>query len=79
MTYEEREHILSKDALSIKDIENLMGLTYGSAAKLIRQIKFKYDRLKIEGHIHIEDYFEYFNIQDKARYGREICLENEKS
>ncbi len=68
MTYAEREQILSKDALSIKDIEMLLGLTYQSSAKLIRQIKFTYDRLKIEGHLHIEDYFEYFKITDKARY-----------
>lgn len=68
MTFAEREQILSKDALSIKDIEMLLGLTYQSSAKLIRQIKFKYDRLNIEGHLHIEDYFEYFKITDKQRY-----------
>lgn len=63
MTYVEREEILSKDALSINDIEKLLGLSYQSSAKLIRQIKLKHDRLKIEGHIHTEDYFEFFNIK----------------
>jgi hypothetical protein len=72
MTFEEREQLLSKDALSIKDLERLLGLTYQSSAKLIRQIKFKFDRLKIEGHIHTEDYFEYFNITDKQRYVKPI-------
>ena len=79
MTFKEREEIISKDALSIKDIESLLGLGYQSSAKLIRQIKLRQDRLRIEGYIHIEDYFEYFGITDKTRYGREICLENEKS
>ncbi len=68
MTYAEREEILSKDALSIKDIEKLLGLTYQSSAKLIRRIKSKHDRLNIEGHLHIEDYFEYFKITDTQRY-----------
>lgn len=68
MTFAEREQILSKDALSIKDIEMLLGLTYQSSAKLIRQIKYKHDRLRIEGHLHIEDYFDYFKITDKQRY-----------
>lgn len=70
MSYEEREKIFSKDYLSIKDIQVLLGLTYQCAAKLIRQIKFKHDRLGIQGKIHIEDYFEYYRITDRQRYIR---------
>ena len=63
-----REEIFSKDYLTIKDIQELLGLDYNSSAKLIRQIKFKYDRLGIQGKIHTEDYFDYFNILDRQRY-----------
>lgn len=79
MTYEEREEIFSKDYLTIADIQNLLGVDYQTSAKLIRQIKFKFDRLGIQGKLHTEDYFEYFKINDRSRYRREICLENEKS
>lgn len=68
MSFEEREKIFSKDYLSIKDLQALLGLTYQCAAKLIRQIKFKHDRLHIQGKLHVEDYFEYFKIKDKQRY-----------
>ena len=63
-----REEIFSKDYLTIKDLQELLGLDYNSSAKLIRQIKFKYDRLGIQGKIHTEDYFDYFNILDRQRY-----------
>ena len=63
-----REEIFSKDYLTIKDLQELLGLDYSSSAKLIRQIKFKYDRLGIQGKIHTEDYFDYFNILDRQRY-----------
>lgn len=38
------------------------------SAALFRQIKFRYDRLGIQGKLHVEDYFEYFRITDKKRY-----------
>lgn len=63
-----REEIFSKDYLTIRDIEILLGTTYQVAARLIRQIKFKTDRLGLRGKIHIEDYFDYYNITDKQRY-----------
>ena len=68
MTYDEREKIFSKDYLTIQDVEALLGLTYQCAAKIIRQIKFKCDRLGIQGKLHVEDYFDYFNITDRLRY-----------
>lgn len=62
MTYAEREAILSKDYLTIIDIQELLGLTYQDAAKTIRNIKRKVDRLGIRGKIHVQDYLDYFNL-----------------
>ena len=72
MSYEEREKMFSKEYLSIKDFELLFGLPYSNAAKFMRQIKFKHDRLHMQGKLHVEDYFEYFNITDRVRYIREL-------
>jgi hypothetical protein len=71
MSYQTREQIFSKDYLDIEDLQNLLGLTYQLAARKMREIKFKFDRLGIQGKIHTEDYFEYFNITDKQRYVKE--------
>ena len=72
MNFQEREEIFSKEILSISDFEKITGMSRQASAKLIRQIRYKYDRLKIEGYLHIEDYFLYFNITDKARYNKEF-------
>lgn len=71
MSYLEREQIFSKDYLTIQDLQQLLGLTYQVAARVMRQIKFKFDRLGIQGKLHTEDYFEYYNITDKQRYVKE--------
>ena len=71
MSYIEREQIFSKDYLTIQDLQQLLGLTYQVAARIMRQIKFKFDRLGIQGKLHTEDYFEYYNITDKQRYVKE--------
>lgn len=63
-----REEIFQKEVLTIKDLEFLLDIDYNSSAKLIRQIKFKHDRLGIQGKLHVEDYFDYFNIVDRTRY-----------
>ena len=63
-----REQMFKKDYLTIGDMQELLGLTYQCAAKLIRRIKFNHDRLGIQGKIHTEDYFEFFGIVDKQRY-----------
>lgn len=68
MTYAKREEIFSKDYLTISDLQALLGLTYQASAKKIREIKFKFDRLQIQGKVHVEDYFDYFKITDKQRY-----------
>lgn len=72
-----REEIFSKDYLTIKDIEILLGTTYQVAARLIRQIKFKTDRLGLRGKIHIEDYFDYYNITDRQRYLKQEVKDND--
>lgn len=62
MTYAEREAIFSKDYLTIADLETLLGLTYQMAAKRMRDIKRRSDRLGIQGKIHVQDYLEYFDL-----------------
>ena len=62
LTPELRKNILSKDYLDIRDVQLLLGYVYGEAAKLIRQIKRKYDRLHVRGKIHIQDYLDYFTL-----------------
>lgn len=68
MTYERREEIFSKEVLTIKDVQELFGVDYGTASSIIRQIKFKYDCLQIQGKVHIADYCRYFDIPVGTRY-----------
>lgn len=63
MTYEEREQLLAKDYLNIKDIELLLGVSYQVAGEIVRNIRRKSDRLGIQGMIHVQDYIDYFNGQ----------------
>lgn len=70
MTYEERDGILSKEVLSIADMQRLTDLPYQSAAKLIRDIKRRSDRLGIRGKIATLDYLDYMGITTD-RYGRQ--------
>lgn len=67
MTYEERQEIFNKDYLSISDIEKLLGLSYGDAGRVIRDIRKKSDRLGMQGIVHVQDYIDYFNL-DVTRY-----------
>ncbi len=62
MTYAKREEIFSKDYLTISDVQELLGLSYGDAAKKIRDIKRRNDRLGIQGKIHVQDYLDYFAL-----------------
>lgn len=70
-TYEEREKIFSKDYLTIEDVEALLGLQYQDAARVIRNIKRKTDRLRIRGKIHVQDYLDYYNLS-ADRYVRPL-------
>ena len=56
-----------KDYITIADMQELLGLSYNDAAKLIREIKRKHDRLHIQGKIHIQDYIDYYGL-DAVRY-----------
>ena len=62
MTYAEREEIFSKEYLTIADIQSLLGMKYQDAARTIRNIKRRTDRLGIRGKIHVQDYFDYYQI-----------------
>lgn len=67
-TYTQREQIFAKEYLDINDFMRLFGISLPSAYKLIREVKRNSDRLKIQGRVHIQDYFEYFDIPDTSRY-----------
>ena len=62
MTHERRSELFSKDAFGVQDIMELLDVSYGTAAMIIRNIKRRSDRLKILGKIHVQDYLDYFNL-----------------
>lgn len=69
MTYARREAILSQESISIEELGELLGIkSYQMAAKVMRDIKRKYDSLNVQGRLHVSDYFKYFNIPMEARY-----------
>lgn len=68
MTYEQREAIFSKEVMTIRDVQELMGQSYQQAAALIRQIKRKNDRLGVQGMLHVQDYLDYFGLDGGKRY-----------
>lgn len=78
MTYARREEIFSKEYLTIADLQELLGLEYQGAAKIVRDIKRGLEfrgqgvRLNIQGKIHIQDYLDYFNITNVERYKKPI-------
>lgn len=73
MTSERRKEIFAKDYLTISDLQELLGLSYQMAARKMREIKFKYDRLKIQGRCMVEDYRQYYNLPIEYVIG---CSEN---
>lgn len=62
MTYAMREEIFSKEYLTIGDVQELLGMSYDDAARTIRNIKRRTDRLGIRGKLHVQDYLDYFKI-----------------
>lgn len=62
MTYAQREEIFSKEYLTIADLQSLLGLSYQDAARTVRNIKRRTDRLGIRGKIHVQDYLDYYQI-----------------
>ena len=67
MTIQEREEIFSKEILTVDDITKLFECGLTTAYKIIREIKAKFDRLKISGIIHVQDYIDYYKLP-QARY-----------
>lgn len=63
MTSAEREEIFNKECLTIADFQILFGVGYHDAARIIRNIRRRCDRLHIEGRIHTQDYFDYFELK----------------
>jgi hypothetical protein len=80
MTEERRREIFSKEALTIKDVQELYDVSYSSAALLIRNWKrVAGDRIKIQGRIHIEDYKKAIRREDDGeefslRDVRTVCV-----
>lgn len=62
MTYTRREEILSKDILTIADVQELNEMSYWSAAELIRDIKRTACRVDKAGKVATQDYLDYFQL-----------------
>lgn len=68
MTYEEREQIFAKEVLTLDDFMKLFSVGKSSACTLMgnakRGIEFsgKNLRLKKEGQIHVQDFFDYYRL-----------------
>lgn len=61
MTFARREEILSKDILTIADVQELNGMTYQPAAKLVRDIKrILNSQYQVVGRIATSDYIKFF-------------------
>lgn len=72
MDYKRREEIFSKDYISTRELQELLGYTnISSASNKMGEIKeVTGDRLKVKGRIHTEDYFAYFKVFPDDRYNR---------
>ena len=64
-----RNEILSQEVLNNKDIQDLLGVGQTTASSIFSCIKKNKDRLGLAGKIHIQDYYDYFNIPIECRVG----------
>lgn len=73
MTYSRREEIFSKDYITTKELQELLGIkNISTASRKIMEIKRVVgDRLGVKGKIHTEDYFDFFNVKTD-RYSKPI-------
>lgn len=68
--------VLDKEVLTIDDFAKMYLMRYDEASKRIREIKAKLKlrghelRLDVQGKIHTEDYIDFVNPKDRARYCR---------
>ncbi len=77
MTYERREEIFSKDALTASEVAELLAVSPTTANKIIRNIKHTYgDPLDVSGHVLVEDYKRYFGAPERDRYNRRMTGED---
>lgn len=73
MTYEEREAIFSKEALSVADVQALFGVCKSEATNIMNTIRRQTgDRLKVQGKIHIEDYLKHFGIEANRYSSKQV-------
>lgn len=64
MTFEEREQILAKDILSVKDVAELMGVSTKKASDVMCKIKHcKTPRVNERGKLHTQDYLDYYKLR----------------
>lgn len=67
------KEILEKEVLDINDLKNIVNIGSTKAYQLMREIKNVSDRLKIRGRIHIKDYQEYIDRQEKKALATAIA------
>lgn len=67
MDFKEREEIFAKEVLNLDDISKLFDICKSMASIKLGDIKRQLgkDRIKIQGKIHILDYLEWCDIQEK--------------
>lgn len=67
MTFEEREQILSKDILSVKDVAKLLGQSEKYASEIMCNIKqsLRNPRTSERGKLHTQDYLEFYRLERK--------------
>ena len=77
MTYERREEIYSKDALTSAEVAELLAVSKTTANNIINNIKLKYgDRLGVSGRVLVEDYRRYFGAQERDCCNRRMTAED---
>lgn len=66
MTYEDRERIFAKEYISTRDLVALYDIDESTASTLLTTIKRRQgDRLGKKGKLHVQDYFDYFQLSPK--------------
>lgn len=69
MTYQRREAIFSKDAISLTELTELLGVSKSAACKSMQAMKRAVgDRLHIGGYIHTQDYLDAMKLPESDRY-----------
>lgn len=76
MTFKEREQIFSKEIITYKELAILLEVDVCTASTILNSIKSKYDRLHIRGKIHVQDYLDYFKINNIERYINPDAINN---